>query len=195
LPYPLAKNKKFDQAMEVKKMRKILMTLGILFMVGILAAPVFAHRRGWGGGYGASGGPGYGPCYLEGGNVTESQQMELDKLYESFVKDTDKLREEIWNKSSELDTLLDSSNPDANKVKILQKEISNLQAKMADKRVDYELQARKIAPDARFGSGYGRGYGQGYGRGYGMGMHHGPYGHRGPRYGMGHGMGYGPCWQ
>ena len=172
-------------------MRKILMTLGILFMVGILAAPVFAHRWGWGGEDGPSGGPGYGPCYLEGGNVTESQQMELDKLYESFVKDTDKLREEIWNKSSELDTLLDSTNPDANKVKILQKEISNLQAKMADKRVDYELQARKIAPDARFGSGYGRGYGQGYGRGYGMGMHHGPYGHRGPRYGMG----YGPCWQ
>ena len=185
-------------------MRKILMTLGILFMVGILAAPVFAHRRGWGGGYGASGGTGYGPCYLEGGNVTESQQMELDKLYESFVKDTDKLREEIWNKSSELDTLLDSTNPDANKVKILQKEISNLQAKMADKRVDYELQARKIAPDARFGRGEGRGYGQGYGRGYGMGYgqgygrgygmmgpHHGPYGHRGP----GYGMGYGPCWQ
>ena len=185
-------------------MRKILMTLGILFMVGILAAPVFAHRWGWGGEDGPSGGPGYGPCYLEGGNVTESQQMELDKLYESFVKDTDKLREEIWNKSSELDTLLDSTNPDANKVKILQKEISNLQAQMADKRVDYELQARKIAPDARFGRGEGRGYGQGYGRGYGMGYgqgygrgygmmgpHHGPYGHRGP----GYGMGYGPCWQ
>jgi zinc resistance-associated protein len=176
---------------EVKKMRKILMTLGILFMVGIIAAPVFAHR--WGRGeYGASGGPGDGPCWLEGGDVTDSQRAELDKLQEQFVNDTAKLREEIWNKSSELDTLLDSASPDANKVKTLQKEISDLKGKMADKRVDFELEARKIAPNARFGRGYGRGDGQGYGRGYGMmGHNYGPYGQHGPH----HGQGYGPCWQ
>jgi zinc resistance-associated protein len=185
-------------------MRKILTTLGILLMVGILAAPVFAHRWARGEGYGAHGGPGYGPCWLEGGDVTDNQRAELDKLYENFVKDTDKLREQIWNKSSELDTLLDSANPDANKVRSLQKQISDLQAKMADKQVNFELQARKIAPDARFGRGEGRGYGQGHGRGYGMGYgqgygrgygmmgpHHGPYGHRGMHYGQG----YGPCWQ
>jgi zinc resistance-associated protein len=176
--------------MEVKKMRKVLMTLGILFMVGILAAPVFAHR--WGkGGYGAQGGPGYGPCWVEGGDITDSQQVELDKLHEKFVNDTAKLREDIWNKSAELDTLLDSSNPDATKVRTLQKEISDLKGKMADKRVDFELEARKIAPNARFGRGYGKGSGQGYGRGYGMGYHHGPHGQHGPHYGRG----YGPCWQ
>ena len=169
-------------------MKKVLMTLGILFMVGILAAPVFAHRWGGDKNYG---GPGYGPCWLEGGNVTESQQAELDKLNEKFVNDTAKLREDIWNKSAELDTLLESSNPDATKVRNLQKEISDLKAKMADKRVDFELQARKIAPNARFGRGEGRGYSQGYGRGYGMGRHHGPYGHRGQHYGQGNG----PCWQ
>ena len=169
-------------------MKKVLMTLGILFMAGILAAPVLAHRWGGDSNYG---GPGYGPCWLEGGNVTESQQAELDKLQEQFVNDTAKLREDIWNKSGELDTLLDSANPDANKVKTLQKEISDLKAKMADKRVDFELQARKIAPNARFGRGEGRGYSQGYGRGYGMGRHHGPYGHRGQHYGQGNG----PCWQ
>jgi zinc resistance-associated protein len=171
---------------EVKKMRKVLMTLGILFMVGMLAVPVFAHRWGKSGerGYGGSG---YGPCWIEGGNITESQHAELEKLHEKFVNDTAKLREDIWNKSSELDTLLDSANPDTNKVKTLQKEISDLKAKMADKRVDFELEARKIAPNARFG----RGYGHGHGRGYGMGPHHGSYGRHGPRYGGG----YGPCWQ
>jgi len=169
-------------------MRKLLMTLGILFMVGILAAPVFAHR--WGGSQNY-GGPGSGPCWVEGGDLTESQQVELDKLHEKFVNDTAKLREDIWNKSAELDTLLESSDPDATKVKALQKEISDLKAKMADKRVDFELEARKIAPNARFGRGEGRGYSQGYGRGYGMGRHHGPYGQHGPHYGRG----YGPCWQ
>jgi Spy/CpxP family protein refolding chaperone len=163
-------------------MRKLLITLGILFMVGILAAPVFAHRWGMGG-YGAYGGSGYGPCWLTGGEVTDSQRAELDKLQEQFESDTAKLREEIWNKSSELDTLMDSANPDANKVKTLQKEISDLQTKMADRQVNLELQAHKIAPDARFGRGFGRGYG--------MGQHYGPYGPRGPRYGQG----YGPCWQ
>ena len=171
-------------------MKKILTTLGMLFMVGILAAPVFAHR--WGkGGYGARGGSGSGPCWVEGGDITESQQAELDKMHEKFVNDTADLREEIWKKSSELDTLIDSATPDANKVRALQKEISDLKAKMADKRVDFELEARKIAPDARFGQGSGRGYGQGYGRGYGMGRHYGPH-HRGGRH---YGQGYGPCWQ
>ena len=161
-------------------MKKVLMTLGILFMVGILAAPVFAHRWGGDKNYG---GPGYGPCWVEGGDLTESQQVELDKLNEKFVNDTAKLREDIWNKSAELDTLIESPNPDATKVKALQKEINDLKAKMADQRVDFELKARQIAPNARVGRGYGRGYG--------MGPHHGPYG----RHGMRYGQGYGPCWQ
>jgi zinc resistance-associated protein len=171
-------------------MKKVLMTLSILFMVGILAAPVFAHR--WGEGKNV-GGPGSGPCWVEGGDLTDSQQVELDKLHENYVNDTAKLREEIWNKSSELDTLLDSASPDANKVKTLQKEISDLKAKMADKRVDFELAARKIAPNARFGRGQGRGQGYGYGRDH----HHGQYGHRGGngQHGPHYGQGYGPCWQ
>ncbi len=167
-------------------MRKVLMTLGILFMVGILAAPVFAHR--WGkSGDGACGGRGCGPCWVKGGDITESQYAELEKLHEKFVNDTGKLREDIWNKSAELDTLLDSSTPDATKVRTLQKEISDLKAQMADKQVDFELEARKIAPNARFG----RGYAHGYGRGYGMRPLHGQYGHHGPH----SGQGYGPCWQ
>jgi zinc resistance-associated protein len=184
------KARNLDQSMEVKKMRKVLMTLGILLLVGILAAPVFAHRGGEGKNYG---GPGSGPCWVEGGDLTDSQQVELDKLHEKFVNDTAKLREDIWNKSAELDTLLESSNPDATKVRTLQKEISDLKAKMADKRVDFELEARKIAPNARFGRGSGRGYGYGYGRDH----HHGQYGHRGGygQHGRHYGQGYGPCWQ
>ena len=158
-------------------MRKVMTTLGILILMGVLAAPVFAHRWGGGKNYG---GPGAGPCWLESGDLTESQQVELDKLHEQFVKDTAKTREEIWTKSAELDTLMDSSNPDPKKVKTLQREISNLKAKMSERRIDFELQARKIAPDARFGRGYGKGYGRGYGRGHG-------WGHHGPHYG------YGPC--
>jgi len=177
-------------------MRKVLTTLGILVLVGFLAAPVFAHRWGGDKNYG---GPGAGPCWIDSGDLTDSQRAELDKLYQQFVDDTAKMREEIWNKSAELDNLLDSSTPDPKKAKDLQREINSLKAKMSDKRVEFELQARKIAPNARSGRGYGMGYGRGYGHGYGMGRHHGPRGHYG-RYGDsgsygGYGRGgYGPCW-
>jgi zinc resistance-associated protein len=170
------------------EMKKILTTLGILVLVAFLAAPVFAHRWGGGKNYG---GPGAGPCWYEGGDLTDSQRAELEKLHQQYVDDTAKIREEIWSKSAELDTLLNSSNPDPKKAKGLQREISDLQAKMGDKRVDFELKARKIAPDARSGRGYGKGSGRGYGHGYGGGRHHGyhgGYGHRGSHYG------YGPCW-
>ena len=170
-------------------MRKVLTTLGILVLVGFLTAPVFAHRYGGGKDYG---GPGAGPCWFEGEDLTDNQKAELDKLHQQFVDDTAKMREEIWNKSAELDTALNAADPDAKKAKGLQREISDLKAKMSDKRVEFELQARKIAPNARSGRGYARGYGhRGYGsrgHGYGMGYHHGQDGNYGQR-----GGGYGPC--
>ena len=144
-------------------MKKLVTTLGILFLVGLLAAPVFAYRGGWGG---WSRGP--GSCWQGSGpygNLTESQNAELERLEQKFYNDTEKLRDEIWAKSEELNTLLNVADPDVKKVRALQKEISDLRSKMAERRVDFELKARKIAPD----NGYGRGYARGYGwhmRGY-----------------------------
>ena len=164
-------------------MRKVLTILGVLVLVGFLTFPVFAHRSGGGKTYGGSGA---GPCGSAWVDLPDSQRAELDKLHQQFVDDTAKMREEIWNKSAELDKLLDSANPDPKTAKALQREISDLKAKMSEKRVDFMLQARKIAPNATFGRGYARGCGRDYHHGYG---HHGEYGHHGPR----GGYGSGPC--
>ena len=167
-------------------MKKVLTTLGILVLVAFLAAPVFAHRWGRGENYG-----GPGSCWSESGeygNLTESQRAELEKLEQNFFNDTAKIRDEIRNKSAELNTMLNSPDPDAKKAQALQKEISNLKAKMGEQRVNFELEARKIAPNARFSRGQARGYGH-RGHGYGMGYHHGQKGNYGQR-----GGGYGPCW-
>ena len=176
-------------------MKKLVTIIGILVLVGVLTAPVFAHRWGRGGNYG---GPGWSESG-EYGNLTESQRAELEKLEQSFFNDTAKLRDEIWNKSAELNTALNAADPDAKKVRTLQREISALKAKMSEHRVNFELQTRKIAPNARYGRGYGRGHaGKGYGYGM-MGRHNGPHGHygqygnSGPHGGYGRG-GYGPCW-
>jgi hypothetical protein len=71
-------------------MKKLATILGILFLVGLLAAPVFAYRGGWGG---WSRGP--GSCWQGGGpygNLTESQNAEFDRLEQKFYNDTAKLR-------------------------------------------------------------------------------------------------------
>ena len=195
-------------------MKRLIGLLGILVLVGAIAIPVLAHgpgqgrgpQRGWGGG------PGQGYCgdYGPGaGNLTEEQRTQLETLHKKFYDETAQLRNEMWTKSRELSALLNSPNPDADKARALQKEISGLRSQLAEKRLDFELEERKIAPDARYGYGYGRGSGKGYGKGYGRGYGHhmggyGPergYGHHmggyGPGRGYGHHMGgYGPggCW-
>ena len=154
-------------------MKKLATTLGILLLVGVLAAPVFAYRGSWGG---WSGGP--GSCLQDSetyGNLTESQNAELGRLEQKFSNDTAKLRDEIWAKSEELNTLLNEADPDGKKVRALQKEITALRAEMDRQRIDFELKARKIAPNSGYSRGYSRGYGRhmmGYGGGYGHGRHH-----------------------
>ena len=184
-------------------MKRLIALLGILVLVGAIAIPVLAHGPGQGRGHhmGQGGGQGYGPCgdYGSGAsNLTEEQRTQLDTLNKKFHDETAQLRNEMWTKSRELSNILNSANPDADKARALQKEISGLRSQLAEKRLNFELEERKVAPDARYGSGYGRGSGKGYGRGYGRGSGHHMGGY-GPGMGYGHhmggygpGMGYGP---
>lgn len=184
-------------------MKKLAMILGIVLLVGVMAVPVLARGPGWGkGGQRMSswgGDPGF--CWQNGrgyDNLTEEQRTQLDKLHQKFYDETAQLRTEIWAKRAELGILLNTSNPDVEKAKALQKEISDLRGKMAQERIAFQLEARKINPDLRFGGGFGRGYGRhmgGYGPGMGYGHHMGGYGAgRGPgEYPGAHGPGY--CWR
>jgi Spy/CpxP family protein refolding chaperone len=188
-----------EQKAELKrggmKMKKIATVTGIMVLAVALAVPALAQDPGWGRGPSAQGGgPGY--CAYYGGaydrprsNLTEEQRQQLDQVYEKYFGQTAQFRSQLWAKQSELNVLLNTSKPDAEKAKALQKEISDLQAKMSQERINLALEARKISPEA----GYGRGWGYGrYGRGVGpMWGGYGP----GMRYGMYRG-GYGPgsCW-
>lgn len=181
-------------------MKRLAMILGIVVLVGAMAVPVLARGRGWGKGdqrMGSRGGdPGsclqYGRGY---DNLTEEQRTQLDKLHQRFYDETAQLRTEIWAKRGELRILMNTSNPDVEKAKALQKEISDLMGKMAQEKIAFQLEARKINPDVPFGGGFGRGYGRhmkGYGPGMGYGHHMGGYGPgMGPgQYPGGHGPGY-----
>jgi zinc resistance-associated protein len=164
---------------------------GVILMVAALAMPAFARGPGWGGGQGGRGCQGYGPesnCPNYGAwdqNLTDEQKTQINNLQKKFFDSTAQLRNQMWTKRGELQTLMSSPNPDVEKARALQKEMSDLQAKMAQERLSLQLEERKINPDARFG-GWGRGPGMG-GRGPGM------MGGRGHGMGYGRGMGgYGP---
>ena len=172
--------------------------IGIGFLVAVLAVPAVALARGWGrggmmGNWGGGpmmgnwgGGPGYGYTTPYGpGNeaLTPDQRTQLDQLDKKFYEDTANLRKDLWDKSYELNTILNTENPDPAKVNALNKEINDLRAKLQEKSLNYRLEARKIVPETAFNGGYGRSFGYhmwGYGPGGMMG-----YGGRGM-------MGYGP---
>ena len=160
-------------------MKRLTTIIGILVLVGTVAVPVMAWGPGWGRGNHMMGNWGSGPEYGRGysGNLTTDQRSKLEALDRKFYDETGELRDQIRTKSSELDTALNSSDPDLDQAKAIQKEISGLRANLDEKTLAYELEARKIVPDQRLGYGYGGGYGP----------------HMGP-YGRGMGYGSGNCW-
>jgi zinc resistance-associated protein len=158
-------------------MKKLATVLGTLVLVAGLAVTVFAWAPGWGFGNHMMGYWGGGPAYGGGyGNLTPDQRSRLDTLNGQFYNETTSIRNEIWTKSAELDALVNGPNPDLEKAKALQKEIGALQAKLDEKQVNYDLEARKLGVQ---GGGYGGGYGPHMG---------------GFAYGMMGGYGPGACW-
>lgn len=172
-------------------MYKLTTIIGILFLTGILAAPVMA----WGprgGGHHMMGYWGNGPGNGSGdyGNLTSEQKTKLEALDRNFYDETKDLRARLQTRFDELDNVLAGTNPDYKKAKALQNEISDLRAKLDEKRLTYTIEVRKILPDQRFGYGNGGGYGHHHMMGnYGSMM---GYGGRYGNHMRGYGSGY--CW-
>ncbi len=167
-------------------MKRLLTIAAFILLIGVMAAPVMAHGPGWGGHMmGWGGGPGYGP-YNRGYNdtLTAEQRDQIEALYKKFYDETSQLRNDLWTKSNELRETLNATEPNVEKAKTLQSEISDLRAKLDQKRLEFEIAEHKINPDTGYGWGNGRGYGrhmmgQGYGPGGGW---------------MRGGFGPGSCW-
>jgi len=172
------------KTMKTKLLNKILVISGIVAILGF-AATSFA---GWGrGGGGYCGGQGYG--YNQRGYAPQSYQNnfsdeEIAKFSEQrqvFFEETGELRQTIYQKELELNAEMAKQEPDAKKAVALQKEISDLQSQLDQKRVEHRIKMQKENPE--FFSGRGYGYGSG-GRWKGRGMS--GFGNRG---------GGGGCWQ
>ena len=172
-------------------MKKIVALIGILALAAVVAAPVLAQGPGDGRGRGMIG-PGAGqrdacPRYGWGlENLTDEQLSQLATLRQKHFDDTAQVRTQLWAKKAELKILMNTSNPELEKARALQKEITDLQGKMGQERITLYGEAKKINPDLGFGKGRGRGRGlgpcgEGFGPGVGRGWHRGGEG-RGPRW-------------
>jgi zinc resistance-associated protein len=165
------------------------------------------HGPGWH--HGDDGYPGYG--YMMG-RLSDEQIQKMDKQRETFFRSTEDLRQQIYQKRLALESEFAKKNPDAKSASNLQKQISELRARIDQKKIEYLLEMKKIDPNlgegwmrpGMMGYGYGRGWmrpgmmGYGYGRGW---MRPGVMGYGYGRGYRGNGpMGYGPfaghpCWQ
>jgi zinc resistance-associated protein len=159
-------------------MKRLATIFGVVLLAGAIAFPVFAWGPGGDWGHHMMGYWGGNPGYVGGyESLAPEQRSQLDALNQKFYDESADLRSQLWSKSSELDSILNSAHPDLEKAKAFQKEIGELRAKLDEKRFNYELEARKIVPQKQRGEDYAGGYGY-------------------PMEGFGPGMGYGPgaCW-
>ncbi len=167
--------------MNFSKTGKIFMVLAIVAVLGIAVTsfagwgrghwgyghhmgPGYGMHRGWGGGPSGYGGSGYQS------GLSDEDIARLDKERRAFFEATSELREELYQKELELRSELAKPEPDAKKAAGLQKEISNLEGQLDEKRLDQQIKMRKDFPQSGYmGQGYGpQGMGRGmYGRGGG----------------------------
>ena len=166
---------------------KLTKIIGIGVLVASLAVPAVVLAHGWGGGHmmGKWGmGPGAMTPYERGySTLPPEQRTQLDQLHRRFYEETAELRKDLWNKSTELNLMLNREDPDLEKVRTLNREINDLRSKLDEKHINYQLEVRKVTPESQFGGGYGRFHGprmKGFGGGM---MGYGPMG-----------SGHGGCW-
>jgi zinc resistance-associated protein len=178
--------------MKMNNLGKIIAVTAIVGIVGFAATSFAGWGRGWGsGGYCLGQGSGWGGGATGyQGNLSAQDFAKLNKERQAFFEDTRGLRENLYQKELELRSELAKQDPDAAKAATLQKEVSDLQSQLNQKRIEHRIKMQKENPEFFADRGYGGGYG--YGPRGGMG--YGP----GPRGGMGYGpgprggMGYGP---
>ena len=131
-----------------KIMKKIILTISIVLMVGFFAASVYAW--GCGGMYGS----GYNNGMHRGGNYNGAG---YNDSYQPFNNDTQALRSSIAADRAELNALMAGTNPDPERARQLSEQSSKSEDELRTKAREYNIT----------GNGYGM---MGYGNGWNCGI-------------------------
>ena len=127
--------------------------LMVLTIVAVIGFGTYAFA-GWGMGYdhhgpgwhhGGYGYPGTGNMM---GNLSDEEIQKMDAQREAFFNSTEDLRQNVYEKELALQSEFAREKPDTKKAASLQKDISELQAQIDQKRIDHMVEMKKINPNA-----------------------------------------------
>ncbi len=144
----------------------ILILLSFLWP-GMAAGQGFMHRRGWG--------PRPMEDWIKRLNLSEEQTRQIQALRDAYRRDTLSWRDELTAKRFHLRDLLRDPQADPNRVLAVQREVSDLESRIEERTVIFQLELRKVLTPEQIQMlppGYGGGGfpGPGMMRGGGRGM-------------------------
>lgn len=141
-------------------MKKTLTFAAVILLAGAVALPAFAFgQMGKAGNRMNRSGDGQDSGTLQGNrhsNLTTEQREALEELRNEFHDETLSLRNDLRTKRTELTNIMSEQVPDEEEAKSVQKEISELKAEMAQRRIELKLKVLEINPDAHYNKGSGR---------------------------------------
>ena len=187
-------------------LKKLMIAVVSVAVIGF-SVSVWAHGRwqgedqgAWRGCRAGMGFPGEYADEDDAPPLTREQYQQMDAQRTSFLNETRELRADLIEKMGTLQKELAREKPDISAASRLQKEVSELQARLAQKRIKHMVDMRKLDPRSWHGWMHGRSMMGGGQMMMGFGMKPGMRGPgmrsemaRGMRSGMGPGAGYGGC--
>ncbi|MCP3944355.1 MAG: periplasmic heavy metal sensor [Desulfobacteraceae bacterium] len=80
-------------------------------------------------------------------NLSNEQKTQLKTLHQKFIDETYETRSDLLVKHQQMRMLMETSSPDKAQIKSLSQAVIKLKGQMQNKRIDYQLAAKKIAPE------------------------------------------------
>ncbi len=133
-------------------------------MVTLVAGSAFAkgsgknRSKGQGMGYNQQC-PGYGGQNALN-NLSQKQRDEFSALRQKFIDETYEFRAAKFQKQQEMRMLMETSNPDRDKIDKLSEKITDFHKQIRNKQIDFQLSVKKISPELGMGNGFRQGYGR-----------------------------------
>lgn len=163
----------------MRKRIQLVMVMAIVVSL-VSAASAFAGW-GWsdycpmgsGGHWGSRDRGGYGSGYGNYGGLSNEEVAQIEREQAVFISETESLRQSLYERNLAMRSELAKANPDPDKVNSINREMGDLESRLSQKSIDFELKMRKTAPSYRggyMGGDMGRGqmmmgpgqYGGGY---------------------------------
>lgn len=153
------------------------MKKSIILITAILAMTLTAtHAFSYGGQGRGKGNSGKGMAMHQSAwnDLSKEQRDEITGLRQQFIDETYELRSDMMLKRHQVRMLMETSNPDRAELIKLSKAVNEIENRIMEKRIDFVLAAKKVAPELKFAPGSGQGLRVGCGgkgaRGFGGGQ-------------------------